>query len=503
MPSAWDTLPGDEAENPHFHFFRSVTISSLACFFDYGFWSYEILQLSHHHPALFHAIAAFGSTHHGYLTDTTSYAIPRNCTDLDMQFSLKQFNKSISAVSKLLSRGENSFLEQQVILTTCILFSCLSALQGKQLQAFILINNGLKMLHQWKLNSRGSHNAGNNVAMDMLLLMFVRLDTQIRPYLAGQEATLQWTEASFVPLATDVPYQTLLEAYVDLELIFNRGMRIFLNEEYCLPVLSPHALEEKEAIIHQLQIWDRELSALLSTKGLPATESDENALNLLHLRRGFATAILAWDTTQGERAHDNLTPIYRKLLNLTVRVLRQQHNPVDVFHPLEERHPNFNLAAMTTEPLYWIGIRCRQPRLRRQALRLLQLYPRREGICESMAGANVVEKVIEIEENGCPRRARMGTDKCNSHSSSVTSVSPSCPPAINDSVSSEGASSEDREATPIFSSCSKHGKWVCERHRVAVYQFLLPTERQCKHVMWTVEDLALGRAGNQTSYLWW
>lgn len=490
MPSAWEMLPGNGMENQHFHYFRSVTTCNLASFFDFGFWSCKILQASHLYPALYHAVTALGSIHRGYISDSTPATVPRVGMNCHVQFALRQFNKSIRSFSKLLSEKTLSLLDQQVALTTCIMFTCLSTLQGRQYEAFMHVNNGLKMLHHWKLNNRALREPGDDVAMDMLVLMFTRLDTQIRPYLLGQEAVLRWTDEQVIPTITNLPFRSLLEAYVDLEVLLNHLMQLLICDQYYLPVLSPEVLLQKEAIIRQFGEWDHWLADFLTAVS-PSTP-ERNALNLLRLRRGFARAMLAWDTTRGEHAHDDLTPIYQDLLGLAAQVLqeadKQSLSLIDTFDEQKPQHPNFVLASIVTEPLFWIGTRCREPTLRRRALRLQQLYPRREGICEGMLGAKIIEKVIEIEETGCPR----GINTCR----------PSSPfpfPSSTSPVFLQGHSNRDTTASP----CSEKGRWVCELHRVASYQFILNTERQCKVIMRTVEDLILGRRRSELVSSWW
>ena len=55
----------------------------------------------------------------------------------------------------------------------------------------------------------------------------------------------------------------------------------------------------------------------------------------------------------------------------------------------------FNLGVVM--PLWLVGCKCRLPDVRREAIRLLRAYPRREGVWDSLLAAGMIEFVIRIE----------------------------------------------------------------------------------------------------------
>ncbi|EXJ62336.1 hypothetical protein A1O7_02770 [Cladophialophora yegresii CBS 114405] len=50
--------------------------------------------------------------------------------------------------------------------------------------------------------------------------------------------------------------------------------------------------------------------------------------------------------------------------------------------------------------LYFTALKCRVPRIRRQAIKLMQVSPRREGVCDGEFTAAIAGRVVEIEEGG-------------------------------------------------------------------------------------------------------
>jgi hypothetical protein len=531
---------GGEPQKRNFDFFQSVTSSALSSFYGSEFWARETLQVAHQYPALFHAITAFGSIHHSYLSDETPSDVPRIGTNNHIEFGLSEFNKAIKSMSALMTQKELSIQDQQAILTTCVLFTGLSSLQGRQSQAFMHVKNGLRMIHHWRLNNRMITPEEKN-AVDMLLLTFVRLDTQIRPYLVGQEALLQWTDEDIVAaLSPQRTFQTIFEAYFDLEVLFNKLLRLNFNA-YSFKQLAL----EIELLRKQGEIWDRQFTHLLSTT--TPTASDLDAIDFIRLRREYARGILSCLVINAEEnVHDDLIPIYQAIMDLSHRVLQKDsytpRHGVPDSQKLE--HPIFVLGSTIIEPLFFTATRCREPALRRRALYLLRLCPRREGICEGMMASKIVQKAIEVEEQECPRCIDWHN---RNPASAFTPPSPPKPPspqflpirtsphAQNNNfrgtaesmnvimnhldiptsplnyptvpktrVAKLAAATKSRtEATARKSQCSEKGKWVCEKHRVVETQFLLFTERQIKIVIWTGEDCELNRKGREMILTWW
>jgi hypothetical protein len=51
-------------------------------------------------------------------------------------------------------------------------------------------------------------------------------------------------------------------------------------------------------------------------------------------------------------------------------------------------------------PLYVVAVLCRNPKIRRKALNLLETNPRREGVWDSILGAKAAIVIMNIEEEG-------------------------------------------------------------------------------------------------------
>ncbi|RAK79734.1 Zn(II)2Cys6 transcription factor [Aspergillus fijiensis CBS 313.89] len=445
MSSAWEQVSGNTIEIENFAFFRSVTTTDLAGFFDIGFWTGKLLQLAHQYPALWHAMTALACVHHDFVTDRTPSTVARVGDTPNMGFALVQFNKSIQSLRELLSRPSVTRLDKVVALSTCLLFTCMASLQGRQWQAFVHINSGLKMFHHWDLGVRKSKRLDHDREVDLLLVAFTQLDTQARPYLPNQRNNFQWTDSQIVLSSAKEPFRSLLDAYLSLEVHFNSLMRLMMSKEFANPARVAENLVKKQKCADDFEQWDVRLSGFVSSAA--PSETDDRALDLLYIRRIFAHVFLSLDFTKGELCHDDFFEDYKRMLNLATKLLDDLNSTPQASK--NTSHPNFCLSTTVAEPLFLIATRCREPTVRRNALRLLQRYPRREGICEGMVAAKIAETMIDIEEKGC-----------------------------------HGGQAD---------SCTT-GQWVCGVHRVAIVNFILVAEKQIKIQIQTVEDLMLGRA---------
>ena len=66
----------------------------------------------------------------------------------------------------------------------------------------------------------------------------------------------------------------------------------------------------------------------------------------------------------------------------------------------DHRYLNFSFTLQNFTTLYLTAIKCRNPNLRRRALSLLKTSPKREGFWDSSLVIKMVERVIEVEEEG-------------------------------------------------------------------------------------------------------
>jgi hypothetical protein len=447
-------FPGNERENLHFHFFHAITASELAGPFDFGFWTCDTLQYSHVDPALWHATIALGAMHHQLITDGSRSYCWYPETDSRFRFVILQFNKSIMNLMKILSKKELNEHDKIIVLTTCVLFTCLCSLQGRQNQAFMHIRNGIKLIREWEL--RGGSKDGNQVAMDMLLLVFTQLDSQgiyIRRRL-GLDPAEQWNKYSItLPLFPSNPFSTCLQAYVDLERLINHLLQLHASEGSI--GLDPDSTisKQRELLFQAFNAWEARFKGYLATTSQSIEESSVTILRIRHL---FANTLLN-DPSKGELGYDEFIDQYTAIVNLAGKFLEARNAIASSNKDGQgQGQLGFSLSVVVAEPLLFTAMHCRKPSIRHQALRLLKTHPRREGIFDSILATKLVEEYIAMEEKSCRR---------------------------------SGSLLDDDDDAPIStdSNICTTGRWICQNHRMSFPRFFTNMSREEVQIMkrWT------------------
>ncbi|CRG88691.1 Vacuolar protein sorting/targeting protein 10 [Talaromyces islandicus] len=436
-------LSTNEQEIKNFHFFRAITASELSGPFDFGFWTGEILQYTHVDPALWHATAALGAMHRQFITDNSwSYSWHPE-VDHHVRFVLLQFNKSIANLKKIFSKGPLNEHDKIIVLTLCILFTCLCSLQGKKSQAFMHISNGMKLIQEWAFLSKG----GSRVAIDMLLLMFTQLDSQghyIRRRLGLKPAEHIDKYCITLPSFPLQPFATCIQAYVELERIINQLIQLDARQTYTSSAPQLVVTKQKEDYVPVFNAWETRFKGYLAT----TTESiHENSITLLRIRQSFANTLFN-HPSKGELGYDEFVDQYTMIVYLAERILESKSLLADykerhVYSTEFQRRPgqlDFSLSVVIAEPLLFTAMHCRKPSLRHKALWLLKMYPRREGIFDGVLATKLVEDYIIFEEKSC-RHSR----------TRIPAYMGDGAPLNKDLVM-----------------CTTTGRWICQNHRINI-----------------------------------
>jgi hypothetical protein len=436
-------FPGNEQETQYFQFFRTITATNLAGVFDFGFWTCDTLQASHLYPALWHATAALGAVHVQLNIDGPSPYRLQTETGYHSLFALQQCSKSIQSLTKLTAKQELSEQDRTVVLTTCVLFSFMSALQGYQEQAFMHIHNGLKLIHDWRLEEmylqRRSHHTTS-----MLLLMFNQLDSQGRYIRQGLKINATSEKRDKLPQAIPFSVESFtscLQAYVELERLINRFSHIGIMTE-------PESGEDAEQTIvrwkqvysQALATWDTRFSHFLATT---SEQLSKKMILLLRIRRLF-TSTLFEDISKGELGYDEFVLQFATIVDLVGRILepkgaitvQKEEGSLSPQNTIHQR-ADISLSVIISEPLIFTAMRCREPNTRHRALDLLKKHPRREGVVNSILATKLLGALISFEEKSCPKHK---TDP-------------------------------DSDSSTASVTCST-GRWICSKHRVGFQEFL-------------------------------
>jgi hypothetical protein len=204
-------------------------------------------------------------------------------------------------------------------------------------------------------------------------------------------------------------------------------------------ILPAHVKIQSYGFIKQLSQWAEAFDPLLQARrhlGVSNTErAGINVLRMLHLN-GSILFHMSYSTS--EMNFDNFNKDFKEIVDLAKEVVvdeeltlaqarcgnpsncrhsqtnRPPRNPAHYFPGLTSHQPgayreednychikaSFALDLGIVAPLFVAATKCRDRKLRREAIRLLMSSPRREGMWDSILSGRVAQWIMEIEEEG-------------------------------------------------------------------------------------------------------
>jgi hypothetical protein len=178
---------------------------------------------------------------------------------------------------------------------------------------------------------------------------------------------------------------------------------------------------EQASLIQELTTWTGAFAPLLT---FSRTLGGQDAVSALTLSISAITSQISLRAAffVDESSYDLFLPEFKTVVqysSLLLSLLEQQKlskpslslsssSPISSTHELSERTERglalrFSFDLAVVPPLYTVVIKCRDPHIRRAALKLLDRYPRREGVWDSVAVSGLGRWVMSLEEEGALR----------------------------------------------------------------------------------------------------
>ena len=405
-------MPGSAEERRSFHFFSTCSAPHFADLFDSAFWTQGVLQASHANPAIRHAASALGVLHAKFLASERP-CVPGDVSDNDLQFALRQCNRSIECLTK------QSNDDPETILTACILFVSFASIQGHQLQAINHLQGGLKLLDgmdsSYSSTTDGPQRRSTHpVPLATLRDLFTSFNLQARAVLSD-EMLASWVDESKVDLDS---FPRRIEDLDTARSLFD-GLCYksisFVQSLDTLP-LSTERLRAAEAhhqrLVERLALSKELLADFLARQASMLKGRELVSVKRLELSRHISEIFLSLSvpvvdsgqshvqsTERPEWIWDTLEPQCAAIVELARGIL-ESSLAGDLSRGTGAKRPSFSIGLGVIIPLFVVATRCRRPCLRREAVRLLLENPRREGIWDSYVTGMVAARGIEIEEEG-------------------------------------------------------------------------------------------------------
>ncbi|KAG9235209.1 hypothetical protein BJ875DRAFT_279511 [Amylocarpus encephaloides] len=389
--------------------------------------------------------------------DSTSYDTAPN----HYNFALQQYGKALTRLREALQNQETR--SQRTILISVVLFTCFESFTGNHTSAISQIQHGLGLLEERRQETKQSMmGKPKDEVEDELVQMFTRLAIQAKsydmafhfppPYVirlspatnpsSPQSPSVHSDTASTSSLESNIPdvFQTSQEARSSLDSLCERIMRFQeeLSSYYQGPnnILPTPTLKSNGQVFRlQLAQWAAAFEPLLESRRRPTVSNTERAgIDVLKMMQLMSSVLFLMGFSTSEMDFDKFTPQFREIVDLAKEVVvdeelllaqakcgnptscrhRQPHNNGMHFSGITAHQPgvfqeedsythikaSFALDLGIVPPLFVVATKCRDRKLRRDAIKLLLNSPRREGMWDSILSGRVGQWIMEVEEEG-------------------------------------------------------------------------------------------------------
>jgi hypothetical protein len=140
--------------------------------------------------------------------------------------------------------------------------------------------------------------------------------------------------------------------------------------------------------LSMLQAWSRKLDAFLIDSNLNLPTKDLQTAAVLKMHWLLFTIIIEGTISPVKFSSPSFTAKFQKIVTLCRSIVAAENIA---------KAPQFSIELGIICPLYFAGLNCRDPGIRRQVLELLAT-PRREGMWDSQVTTYILNKIIAQEE---------------------------------------------------------------------------------------------------------
>ena len=376
-------------ERHSLNFFVNFSAPQMAGFFDSDFWNRLVIQTSYHEPAILHAITAIGALHESILQ--RAFADEKRKAKA-MEFALAQCNKSIAELTSSQSlsvgldlMGRSSMAPNpRLALTTCVLFTCFEALQGRCDSAVSHALQGRRLLQATEKPFAPNMTRTEADDLENMRPIVERLEVQATALLdKGRRPEADQSPDRSPPLPPITHPHSLDHAHSMLHSALNSVMRYMQAFQPTAPrdriALSMH--DKYAAYVPWFARWEEVFTAYLAAHRESMTSADVKRAMVLKANHLVGSMLASVDQAAGPVAYDAYEAEFRAIVDLSREVLASfSCPPLPTLTGGNAGTPYLSFSLWVTDPLWMAISRCRNPSIRQAAFALLSQNPRQEGI---------------------------------------------------------------------------------------------------------------------------
>jgi hypothetical protein len=368
------------------NFFVNFSAPQMAGFFDSAFWQRMVIQTSYHEPAIRHAITAIGALHECIMQ--RAFADEKQKAKA-MEFALSQCNKAITCLtqneqySTSNSNGELAIPSSRLALTTCVLFTCFEAMQGRCDSAVNHALQGRRLLQATGRSAITTMTPAEDDDIEQMRPLIERLEVQATALLdKGRRPDID-TSTETPPLPPIDRIFSLEHAHNTLHTALNSVMRFMQgfhptgSAEHIASTMTEKYMRYAPWFLQ----WETAFTAFLSSQREFMSNVDLKRAMVLKANHLVGTMLASVDQSAGAMAYDAYESEFRAIVDLAREVLASfSCPPLPTLSGPNSGTPYLSFSLWVTDPLWMAISRCRNPTIRQAAFTLLSRNPRQEGI---------------------------------------------------------------------------------------------------------------------------
>lgn len=403
-------------EQTHFDWLMEKTTKKFAGLFRSDFWETLVFQASAQEPAVRHAVIALSAAHR-FEQSHDPWTIPAIYGFNAERFTLQQYNKAIYCLRvSTASDNKNSL---RVALIACLIFTTLEYLRGQYTMGSAHLRYGIQLLANISSPTRPTTMAprllcpAEDFAHSALIDSYSRLSIQCAMFGHVPSDLCVMTRD---PQTHSLPYlfASLREARQTLDDLLNR-IHCLKRHYYTIRESSERkekdyqdTRETQSRILSDLSLWRKAYNNSLARAEDDNSRREKFGYLLLRVYHEMATIMAAASHCPvDEMIFDSFTGQFHTILESFVELWTfwggmniQTKDIEQILKGPECGGHGFTVESGYIPPVYYTALKCRIPRIRRQAVRALRSAPHREGVWNGPLLADVLVEVIKIEEGG-------------------------------------------------------------------------------------------------------
>lgn len=398
-------------ERHSLNFFVNFSAPQMAGFFDSTFWQRMVIQTSYQEPAILHAITAIGALHECIML--RAFADEKRKARA-IEFALDQCNKAIScltsrqaAITNMDSEdGGQSIHNSRLALTTCVLFTCFEAMQGRCDSAVNHALQGRRLLQATGRPNVTSMSPAEEDDLEQMRPIVERLEVQATALLdKGRRPEIDTSDQT--PPLPPIEYVFSLDhAHNTLHTALNSVMRFMQGFHPTAPRdhIAVTMAEKYLRYAPWFAKWEAAFTAYLADRREQMSNMDLKRAMVLKANHLVGTMLASVDQSAGPVAYDAYEAEFRAIVDLAREVLASfSCPPLPTLTGGSSGTPYLSFSLWVTDPLWMAISRCRNPSIRQAAFTLLSQNPRQEGIWH--AGPQLTNQRYSRQGGAAPKDA--------------------------------------------------------------------------------------------------